>query len=43
MIRSGLKDDSLDLAQIWRQIFTLTSPATTASATGAAHGSAGTI
>lgn len=23
MIRSGLKDDSLDLSQIWRQIFTL--------------------
>ena len=33
MIRSGLKDDSLDLSQIWRQMFTLantTSPALSA-------------
>lgn len=31
MIRSGLKDDTLDLAQVWKQMFTLASPNTTQS------------
>jgi hypothetical protein len=38
MIRSGLKDDSLDLAQIWKQMFTLANPAQAAQAVSSAGG-----
>jgi hypothetical protein len=38
MIRSGLKDDSLDLAQIWKQMFTLANPAQAAQAATSAGG-----